>query len=61
MASLFKRGGRELSNLLSRTMSSSVPTVKLNSGYDFPVLGLGTWQSKPKEVETAVRVALENG
>lgn len=50
-----------LSNLLSRKMSSSVPTIKLNSGYDFPVLGLGTWQSKPKEVETAVRVALENG
>lgn len=42
-------------------MASKIPTVKLNSGYSFPVLGLGTWQSKPYEVENAVRVALENG
>jgi L-glyceraldehyde reductase len=36
-------------------------TVKLNSGYDMPVFGLGTWLSKPKEVETAVEVALKAG
>ncbi|KAJ6602273.1 NADP-dependent oxidoreductase domain-containing protein [Mycena sp. CBHHK59/15] len=37
----------------------SVPTVKLNSGYDIPVLGLGTWQSKPEEVTSAVTYALK--
>jgi glycerol 2-dehydrogenase (NADP+) len=37
----------------------SVPTVKLNSGYEIPILGLGTWQSKPEEVTTAVAYALK--
>ncbi|KAK7204880.1 NADP-dependent oxidoreductase domain-containing protein [Myxozyma melibiosi] len=33
----------------------------LNSGYEMPAVGLGTWQSKPSEVENAVTVALQNG
>ncbi|KAJ7655910.1 NADP-dependent oxidoreductase domain-containing protein [Mycena rosella] len=37
----------------------SIPTVKLNSGYEIPILGLGTWQSKPEEVTTAVEYALK--
>lgn len=36
-------------------------TLKLNSGYEFPVIGLGTWQSKPGEVTAAVVAALEAG
>lgn len=36
-------------------------TLKLNSGHEFPVIGLGTWQSKPGEVEAAVVAALEAG
>lgn len=40
---------------------SAVPSVKLSSGYEFPVLGLGTWLAEPNQVETAVKVALENG
>ncbi|KAF7325595.1 Aldo-keto reductase [Mycena kentingensis (nom. inval.)] len=36
-----------------------IPTVKLNSGHDIPILGLGTWQSKPEEVTAAVEYALK--
>ncbi len=33
-------------------------TIKLNSGYDMPTIGLGTWKSKPNEVGEAVKYAL---
>lgn len=36
-------------------------SFKLSSGYSIPAVGLGTWQSKPNEVERAVTVALQNG
>ncbi|XP_034942540.1 aldo-keto reductase family 1 member B1-like [Chelonus insularis] len=35
--------------------------MKLSSGYEMPIVGLGTWQSKPEEVENAVTTALECG
>ncbi|CAI5441680.1 unnamed protein product [Caenorhabditis angaria] len=38
-----------------------VPNVHLSSGYNMPIFGLGTWQSKPGEVAAAVRIALEAG
>ncbi|GAA5851774.1 hypothetical protein JCM9279_004401 [Rhodotorula babjevae] len=38
-----------------------VPTYKLSHGGRIPAVGLGTWQSKPGEVEHAVEVALRNG
>ena len=37
------------------------PTVKLNSGFDMPVLGLGTWTLRGKVAEDAVYVAIKNG
>lgn len=36
-------------------------TVKLNSGYEMPMMGLGTWKSEPGEVYQAVRWAIKLG
>jgi len=36
-------------------------TVKLNTGADMPVVGLGTWKSQPGAVEKAVEHALKIG
>lgn len=36
-------------------------TYTLNTGAKIPAIGLGTWQSKPNEVKTAVEVALKAG
>lgn len=43
-----------------RTDTSS-SYITLNSGYQMPLVGLGTWQSKPGEVEKAVYHALKVG
>ncbi|KIY48875.1 Aldo/keto reductase [Fistulina hepatica ATCC 64428] len=42
-------------------MAAPVPTRKLNSGHEIPLIGLGTWQSKPHEVAKAVEYALSVG
>ncbi|RCK63700.1 Glycerol 2-dehydrogenase (NADP(+)) [Candida viswanathii] len=39
----------------------SIPNFKLNDGNTIPALGLGTWQSTPEEVYTAVLEALKIG
>ena len=36
-------------------------TVTLNNGLTIPVLGLGTWKSKPGEVRAAVEAAIDAG
>lgn len=37
---------------------SSIPTVKLNTGAEIPLIGLGTWQSDKGKVRDAVLYAL---
>ncbi|CAB3411279.1 unnamed protein product [Caenorhabditis bovis] len=39
----------------------TVPNVRLSSGHDMPIFGLGTWQSKPGEVGAAIKIAIEAG
>jgi len=36
-----------------------IPNIELNDGKKIPALGLGTWQSKPEEVTSAVTYALK--
>ena len=42
-------------------MSQFANSIPLNNGLQMPLLGLGTWKSKPGEVEAAVEHALKNG
>jgi 2,5-diketo-D-gluconate reductase B len=39
----------------------TIPTVKLSSGYDIPVVGLGTWELTGEACLKAVPIALELG
>lgn len=41
--------------------NGNAPTVKLNSGYEMPILGLGTYSLHGDTVKNSVRAALESG
>lgn len=42
-------------------VTAEVPCVKLNSGYDMPVLGLGTWTQDNDTAEASVYTAIREG
>ncbi|KAF2761927.1 Aldo/keto reductase [Pseudovirgaria hyperparasitica] len=46
---------------MASNLQHTKSTVKLNTGASMPMVGLGTWQSKPNEVRDAVKVALQKG
>jgi len=51
-----------MGSLCSRfNMAPAVPSVTFNNGLTCPILGLGTWKSKPGEVTQAVKAAIACG
>lgn len=42
-------------------MASKVPMIKFYNDCEYPMLGIGTWKSKPGEVTQAVKDAIEIG
>ncbi|CAG2175759.1 unnamed protein product [Oppiella nova] len=42
-------------------VSAKVPSIKLNTGYEMPQIGLGTWQATGDPVKQAVKDALKIG
>lgn len=48
-------------NNMSTTLSNNTSTVKLNTGYTIPQVGLGTWRSKEGDGYKAVTAALKAG
>ena len=46
---------------LKSTKNGAVPKITLNSGYEMPILGLGTYSLRGETCKKAVRSALEQG
>ena len=48
-------------NIKRNDFNMETKTVKLNSGYDMPIIGLGTWQLTGNTVENSVYWAIKDG
>jgi 2,5-diketo-D-gluconate reductase A len=47
--------------VLGTVASTAIPTIKLNTGAELPMVSLGTWQLDSATAETAVKTALQAG
>lgn len=61
-----QEGDINMSNMNNENSSNilfdfETKTVKLNSGYEMPILGLGTWTQNDEETANSVYYALEDG
>lgn len=45
----------------TKALKTGGPLLKLSSGFEMPLIGLGTWKSKPGEVSASVEAALDAG
>ena len=52
---------KENNNISDNDFNFYTKTVKLNSGYEMPILGLGTWTQDDEETANSVYYALEDG
>ena len=50
-----------VNNENTESFNFETKTVKLNSGYEMPMLGLGTWTQNDEETANSVYYALEDG
>ena len=59
---LYSKSGNSVSNFdLEKGKNGKAPTVRLNSGYEMPILGIGTFQLHGDTCYNSVLSALQNG
>lgn len=54
-------GNMEFEKILKLGVNGKAPFIKLNSGYDIPVVGLGTYSLRGDTCVNSVRAAVQNG
>jgi len=50
-----------ITTLVSVVSATSIPTIKLNTGAEMPMISFGTWQYNSSTAEDAVKLAIQTG